>query len=120
MHAIVHKTSGADANIVTQPPRLDPAGETVHLPRHRHMNLSGAAGWTITVLSGSAWITQDGDIRDIVLEAGQSFALDRDGPAIISPLGDASLRIARRGATQERRPAAIRRLFSAQTRASYA
>ena len=120
MHAIVHKTSGTLPDIATRPSRLDPAGETVQLPHHRHMNLSGAAGWTVTVLSGFAWITQDGDVRDIVLDAGQSFTLDRDGPAIISALGNARLRVARPDSMPKQQHAAIRRLFSAQTRASYA
>lgn len=120
MHAIVHKTTGTLANVTARPSTLDPAGETVQLPRQRHMNLSGAAGWTITVLSGSAWITQDGDIRDIVLETGQSFALDRNGPAIISSLGDASLRISGPQSTHECRTATVHRLFSAPARISYA
>lgn len=118
MNAIVHKT-GTIASTM-RATRLDPAGETLQLRRREHLNLAGAAGWTVTALSGSAWITQDGDIRDIVLEAGQSIVLDRDGPAIISPFGDTCLRISGSTQTQEHRPASVRRLFSAPARASYA
>ena len=42
----------------------------------------------VACLSGSLWITQDGDLRDIVLGAGESFELDRPGDALISALAD--------------------------------
>lgn len=42
----------------------------------------------VACLSGSIWITQDGDLRDIVLGAGESFDLDRPGDALISALDD--------------------------------
>jgi hypothetical protein len=120
MNASVHKTCGSIASTAGHAARLNPAGETISLRRHQHMNVAGAAGWTITALSGSAWITQDGDIRDVVLEAGQSFVLDRDGPVIISPFGDTCLRICGSGAAKARRPADVRRLFSAPARVSFA
>ena len=120
MNAIVHKTCGTNENSNVRAGRLDPAGETVRLRRHEHMNLAGAAGWTITALSGSIWITQDGDVRDVVLEAGQSIVLDRDGPAILSPFDDACLRIAGSGLAKAQRPAKARWLFSTGPSASYA
>ncbi|MEO7761578.1 MAG: DUF2917 domain-containing protein [Casimicrobiaceae bacterium] len=32
---------------------------------------------------GAAWVTQEHDTRDVMLGAGQSFILDRDGTAIV-------------------------------------
>ena len=36
----------------------------------------------------SIWITQDGDLRDIVLEAGEAFDFDRGGDALLSAFAD--------------------------------
>lgn len=74
---------------------LNPAGETLLLRGTQHMQIHDAAGWTVKALAGSVWITQDGDIRDVVLEAGESLTLDRKGPALLSPLGEAKLCVAR-------------------------
>jgi hypothetical protein len=120
MNAIVHETCAPLANPTGYAVRLDPAGETVRLRRREHLNLDGAAGWVVTVLSGSAWVTQDGDIRDVVLEAGQSMTLDRNGPAIISPFGDTCVRLSCLELTPARRPSLLRRLFAAPARVSFA
>jgi len=46
--------------------------------------LLDAQGTLIECLSGSLWITQEKDGgRDIVLKAGQSFRLDRNGKAVL-------------------------------------
>lgn len=66
-----------------------PCGRTHHLQGAQHLRLDDAAGSTVRAIAGSVWITQDGDIRDIVLNAGDSFTLDRDGMALLSPLGEA-------------------------------
>lgn len=42
----------------------------------------------VECLTGVIWITQDGDRRDIILEAGQAFELDRDGDALLSAFAD--------------------------------
>ena len=41
-------------------------------------------GATVAVGRGTAWLTQDGDRRDVVLEAGVAFRLDRGGVAVVS------------------------------------
>ena len=46
------------------------------------------------VLDGVVWITQSNDPRDIVIEAGQAFVLDRPGLALVnSLLTDATIAI---------------------------
>jgi hypothetical protein len=70
---------------------LNPAGNALYLQRDQHIKMRDAAGWAVRALSGILWITQDGDSRDIVLEAGQSFVLDRNGIALLTPLGKADI-----------------------------
>jgi hypothetical protein len=41
-------------------------------------------GATVVVDRGTAWLTQHGDRRDIVIEAGGSFRLDRAGVAVVA------------------------------------
>ncbi|HJV84328.1 MAG TPA: DUF2917 domain-containing protein [Noviherbaspirillum sp.] len=97
MHATVHKTftagsfkhpAAAESVSHLKP---DPAGELVHLQGPQFLRLHRAAGWTLRVLAGTAWITQDHDLRDIVLQAGESFVLDRDGDALVSPLKEVKI-----------------------------
>jgi hypothetical protein len=51
------------------------------------------SGALVTVDRGTAWLTQDGDRRDIVLEAGGSFRLDRGGVAVVSGFTTAELTV---------------------------
>lgn len=54
---------------------------------HRGMlKLSDRIGDRVDCLDGSVWITQEGDPRDVVLDAGQSFTLDRGGTVIVCAL----------------------------------
>ena len=57
------------------------------------LNLEHAAGTRIASRDGSVWITQDGDLRDIVLDAGEAFELDRDSPVIVQAIGTALVTI---------------------------
>ncbi len=45
-------------------------------------------GRRIECLSGVIWVTQDGDRRDIVLEAGEAFEFDRTRGVLVSALKD--------------------------------
>ncbi len=56
---------------------------SVQLARHGHLEVLDGRGASVRCLLGSLWLTQDGDPRDVVLEAGDTFTLDRDGLAII-------------------------------------
>lgn len=38
----------------------------------------------LTCESGELWVTQDGDRRDVILPAGQSWRVDRPGPLVLS------------------------------------
>ena len=47
------------------------------------------AGQRIEALSGALWVTIDHDLRDIVVEPGEGFSIDRNGDTLVSALDDA-------------------------------
>ena len=50
--------------------------------------VAGPLGRRIECLSGVIWVTQDGDLRDIILKAGEGFDFDRTEGVLISALDD--------------------------------
>ena len=52
-------------------------------------HLRHALGQRVEALGGRLWITMDGDLRDVVLDAGEGFTLDRDSDVLLSALSDA-------------------------------
>jgi hypothetical protein len=59
------------------------------LPRHALHRLEGARGQLVSCLAGTLWITQQGDRRDLILEAGDDALIERDGLTLITALADA-------------------------------
>lgn len=70
------------------------------------LKVRGGIGHAVLCHSGSLWLTQYRDRRDIVLRAGESFALDRKGLALVQALEQSALSIAPPPA-RIRAPAAI-------------
>ncbi|HEU0203198.1 MAG TPA: DUF2917 domain-containing protein [Burkholderiaceae bacterium] len=70
---------------------LDLSDGCIHLGRRRHLKLQDARGTTLDCVRGTLWITQDNDARDIVLEAGERFVLDRDGMALVQAIDSADV-----------------------------
>jgi hypothetical protein len=67
---------------------LDRAAITIH--KSDVVRLATAHGRRIESVLGRVWITIDGDPRDIVLDTGEGFSVDRDSAVMISALrGDA-------------------------------
>lgn len=60
--------------------------------------LRDALGTRIECVSGSLWITQDRDPRDIVLGPGEEFTLDQDGKAVIQASGQTIVLVSERRA----------------------
>jgi uncharacterized protein YjiS (DUF1127 family) len=69
------------------------------------LRLRNAAGRHLAVLQGNAWVTQDGDARDSVVGCGESFRFDRDGLALVMPLGAETRLILEGGLAPEGREA---------------
>jgi len=59
------------------------------LLRDEQLRIEDGRDLLLHLWQGSLWITQEGDRRDILLRAGQSFRLDRDGTAIARCWADA-------------------------------
>lgn len=52
------------------------------------------AGKTVTCVRGSLWITQDGDMKDVVISAGDSYTLERPARMLVSGLEASSVMLA--------------------------
>ena len=82
--------------------RFDSQALTVHLKPRQIVTLpdTNGEGVSVSVKSGSVWITQDRDLADIVLESGQSHASRRRGQMLIYGLEEADVEIGEAGAAQ--------------------
>ncbi len=56
---------------------------SVRLNTGELLDINDGLGFAVECLEGAVWITQSNDPRDIVLEAGESFVLDKPGLALI-------------------------------------
>ncbi|MDB5809827.1 MAG: hypothetical protein JWN94_1949 [Betaproteobacteria bacterium] len=54
------------------------------LSRHGGLALDAASGRTVTCVSGNIWLTMEGDTRDVVIEPGASFVIDRGGLTLLA------------------------------------
>jgi len=61
-------------------------------PDHRLM-LKNAAGVLLTPLSGRAWLTMEGDPRDIDLRPGMPYTIERDGLTLVNAFEPGVLRV---------------------------
>ncbi len=66
-----------------------------HLPRGALRRIDNARGALLVCLTGTLWLTQQDDPRDIVLEAGDEALIERDGTSIVSALSDTSFVLSR-------------------------
>jgi len=58
------------------------------LAARRGLRLKGARGAKLRAVQGTLWVTIDNDLRDIVLDPGESFVVDSDRPLVVMPLGE--------------------------------
>jgi len=63
-----------------------PAITLHHGQLHR---IESGRGLLVQCMTGTLWLTQDNDLRDIVLEPGEQATIDRDGLSLITALSDA-------------------------------
>jgi hypothetical protein len=63
------------------------------LQKGQLMALPGRRGARIESRRGAVWVTQDGDLHDVVLDAGEAHVLDRDAPVLIQALDAACVSV---------------------------
>ncbi len=65
----------------------------LRLNSHRNLQLRDAQGDCIHVHWGDLWITQEGDSRDHIVKAGESFAIRNPGTTLVSAFGEAGVSV---------------------------
>jgi L-lysine 2,3-aminomutase len=92
----------------------------VSLQWGRPLTLSDGKGTCITARRGSVWITQDNDLRDVVLSGGESFLLEKPELAIVQAFDAAEIVVSPPPAPRirPRVPTLAQRLLQAVRRAS--
>jgi hypothetical protein len=65
----------------------------VRLAAHAVHCIDSGKGLQVTAVSGTVWITQVKDTRDIIITRGDSFVLDRKGRTVVYALMDAVIAI---------------------------
>lgn len=58
----------------------------VELERGGLLPLHDGAGATLACLDGDLWITQEHDAQDVLLRAGESLRLERNGRTVVQAL----------------------------------
>jgi hypothetical protein len=59
----------------------------ITLPRYQTWTIDGnRRGDVITCVKGILWVTQQGDLKDYIIEAGRSFWVTRPGTIIVQAL----------------------------------
>lgn len=77
--------------------KIDPLGEEIHLRDGRLLRLADADGMRIRCLNGTIWITSAGEPADILIEAGESYLICRNGLSLIESIGNGCIRLEKTG-----------------------
>jgi hypothetical protein len=64
-------------------------GTLIDLSSHEALSLDDVKGATLSLLSGTLWVTQYHDPQDIVLESGEDWVVERDGRTVLQAQDDA-------------------------------
>ncbi len=71
--------------------RVNAAPFRVSLRWGTPLTVNDGEGTCITARRGTVWITQDNDLRDVVLSSGESFRLDHPDLAIVQAFDSAEI-----------------------------
>jgi hypothetical protein len=74
--------------------KLEIASGALQLARGQTLKLTDGVGSTICAREGAVWITEENSRRDVVLEAGNCFRVDKPGLTIVQAFADAQVSLA--------------------------
>lgn len=74
--------------------KLEIASGALQLGRGQTLKLQDAVGSTICAREGTVWITEENSRKDVVLEPGYCFRVNRPGLTIVQAFADASVSLA--------------------------
>ena len=87
---------------------LDMKRVVIELERREIVPVEDARGSRIACLRGRIWITEHSSTDDIVLEAGESYEVSRDGVAVVQALREALVVLRAPAVSPARAPLAAR------------
>ena len=74
--------------------KLEIASGALRLARGQTLKLTDGVGSTICTREGTLWITEENSRKDVVLEPGFCFRIDKPGLTLVQAFADASLSLA--------------------------
>jgi hypothetical protein len=74
--------------------KFELASAALRLARGQTLKLTDSVGSTICAREGTVWITEENSRKDVVLEPGSCFRLDRPGLTLVQAFADASVSLA--------------------------
>ena len=74
--------------------KLEIASAALRLGRGQTLKIRDAIGSTICAREGTVWITEENSRKDVVLEQGYCFRVDRPGRTLVQAFADASVSLA--------------------------
>ncbi len=74
--------------------KFEIASGALQIARGQTLKIRDAVGSTICAREGTVWITEENSRKDVVLEPGSCFRLDRPGLTLVQAFADASVSLA--------------------------
>lgn len=74
--------------------KLEITSGALQLSRGQTLKLKDSVGSTICAREGTVWITEEDSRKDVVLEPGNCFRIDRPGLTLVQAFADASVSLA--------------------------
>jgi len=74
--------------------KLELASGALRLARGQTLKMQDAVGSTICAREGAVWITEENSRKDVVLEPGYCFRVNRPGLTLVQAFADASVSLA--------------------------
>ena len=71
--------------------KLEITSGALRLARGQTLKLRDSVGSTICAREGTVWVTEENSRKDVVLENGACYRLDRPGLTLVQAFADASL-----------------------------